>query len=109
RTVEDRTERLGAAVDVVVSEGAGSPAEISLRSEDLVNMHVAEAADAPVLLIGDIERGGVFAHLAGTLELLRPEERARIAGLVINKFRGDAALLKPRLPYLQSPYRLPLL
>jgi adenosylcobyric acid synthase len=94
---------------VVVIEGAGSPAEINLRSQDLVNMHVAAAADAPVLLIGDIERGGVFAHLAGTLELLPPEERARIAGLVINKFRGDATLLKAGLDYLESRYQLPVL
>ena len=109
RTVDDCIAKLRAAFDVVVIEGAGSPAEINLRSQDLVNMHVAEAADAPVLLIGDIERGGVFAHLAGTLELLPPEERALIAGLVINKFRGDMALLKPGLDYLESRYRLPVL
>jgi adenosylcobyric acid synthase len=109
RTVDDCIAKLRAAFDVVVIEGAGSPAEINLRSQDLVNMHVAEAAEAPVLLIGDIERGGVFAHLAGTLELLPPGERARIAGLVINKFRGDAALLKPGLDYLESRYRLPVL
>src|SRR5262249_55504444 len=109
RTVDDCIAKLRAAFDVVVIEGAGSPAEINLRSQDLVNMHVAVAADAPVLLIGDIERGGVFAHLAGTLELLRPEERARIAGLVINKFRGDPALLKPGLEFLESRYRLPVL
>jgi len=109
RTVDDCIAKLRAAFDVVVIEGAGSPAEINLRSQDLVNMHVAAAADAPVLLIGDIERGGVFAHLAGTLELLPPEERARIAGLVINKFRGDAALLKAGLDYLESRYQLPVL
>jgi adenosylcobyric acid synthase len=108
-TVDDCIAKLRAAFDVVVIEGAGSPAEINLRSQDLVNMHVAAAADAPVLLIGDIERGGVFAHLAGTLELLPQEERGRIAGLVINKFRGDAALLKPGLDYLESRYRLPVL
>jgi adenosylcobyric acid synthase len=109
RTVDDCIEKLRSAFDVVVIEGAGSPAEINLRSQDLVNMHVAEAAEAPVLLIGDIERGGVFAHLAGTLELLPPGERARIAGLVINKFRGDATLLKPGLDYLESRYQLPIL
>ena len=109
RTVDDCIAKLRAAFDVVVIEGAGSPAEINLRSQDLVNMHAAEAAHAPVLLIGDIERGGVFAHLAGTMELLPPEERARVAGLVINKFRGDAALLKPGLDYLESRYRLPVL
>jgi adenosylcobyric acid synthase len=109
RTVDDCIAKLRAAFDVVVIEGAGSPAEINLRSQDLVNMHVAEVAEAPVLLIGDIERGGVFAHLAGTLELLPPAERARIAGLVINKFRGDAALLKPGLDFLESRYQLPIL
>jgi adenosylcobyric acid synthase len=109
RTVDDCIAKLRAAFDVVVIEGAGSPAEINLRSQDLVNMHVAAAAEAPVLLIGDIDRGGVFAHLAGTLELLMPEERARIAGLVINKFRGDAALLKAGLDYLESRYQLPVL
>src|SRR5215469_12331623 len=107
--VDGSLAKLRAAFDVVVIEGAGSPAEINLRAQDLANMHVAAAADAPVLLVGDIERGGVFAHLAGTLELLAREERARIGGLVINKFRGDTALLKPGLDYLESRYQLPIL
>jgi adenosylcobyric acid synthase len=106
--VDDCIARLRREFEVVVIEGAGSPAEINLHSQDLVNMHVAEAAEAPVLLVGDIDRGGVFAHLVGTMELLEARERRRIAGFVINKFRGDRALLKPGLDYLEARCGVPV-
>src|SRR3954470_14296500 len=85
--------RLRASHDLVVIEGAGSPAEINLRDKDLVNMFVAGVADAPVLLVGDIDKGGVFAAFVGTMELLLPHERARVGAFVVNKFRGDVRLL----------------
>lgn len=86
--------------DVIIAEGAGSPAEINLRANDIANMGFAEAIDCPVLLVGDIERGGVFAQLVGTLELLSETERQRTRGFVINRFRGDIALLEPGLDWL---------
>lgn len=100
RVVRETYGRLAQAYEVVVIEGAGSPAEINLRDRDVVNMPVAQIADAPVLLVGDIDKGGVFAALVGTVELLEPAERERVAGFVINKFRGDKTLLTPGLDFL---------
>jgi adenosylcobyric acid synthase len=94
--------RLGEQYPVIMVEGAGSPAEINLRANDIANMGFAEAVDCPVLLVADINRGGVFAHLVGTLELLSPSEQARVKGFVINRFRGDIALLKPGLDWLEA-------
>jgi adenosylcobyric acid synthase len=93
---------LRARYDVVVCEGAGSPAEINLRAADIANMGLAQAADLPVLVVGDIDRGGVLAHLFGTLAVLDPADQARIAGFVVNKFRGDPALLAPGLDQLAA-------
>ena len=92
---------LAETVDIIVIEGAGSPAEINLKADDIVNMGLARLVDAPVLLAGDIDRGGVFAQLYGTVALLEPEERARIKGLLINKFRGDVEILRPGLAMLE--------
>jgi adenosylcobyric acid synthase len=95
--------------DRLVIEGAGSPAEINLNDRELVNMRVARMANAPVVLIGDIERGGVFASLVGTLQLLEKEDRQRIIGVIINKFRGDLALLKPGLDWFEQYTGVPVL
>ncbi|GAB7533065.1 cobyric acid synthase [Pseudomonas sp. 3A(2025)] len=95
-------QRLSEHYQVVMVEGAGSPAEINLRENDIANMGFAEVVDCPVLLIADINRGGVFAHLVGTLELLSPSEQARVKGFVINRFRGDIALLQPGLDWLEQ-------
>ncbi|MGM0702585.1 MAG: cobyric acid synthase [Pseudomonadota bacterium] len=93
-------EALSKRFDVIIAEGAGSPAEINLRENDIANMGFAEMVDCPVLLVGDIDRGGVFAQLVGTLALLSESERARTKGFVINRFRGDLALLEPGLAWL---------
>ena len=102
-------ESLAAEYDIIVIEGAGSPAEINLRQDDIVNMGMARRANAPVLLCGDIDRGGVFASLYGTVKLLEPDEQARIKGLIINKFRGDVDILRPGLGELERLSGKPVL
>ncbi len=100
--VRESYEVLASQYDVVILEGAGSPAEINLKQHDIANMRMAAMADARCLLVGDIDRGGVFASLLGTLELLEPEERERVCGFVINKFRGDASLLEPGIRLIED-------
>ncbi|MDR6878434.1 cobyric acid synthase [Bacillus sp. 3255] len=107
--VKESLSRLRCAYDIVVLEGAGSPAEVNLKDRDIVNMRLAAWADAPVILVADIDRGGVFASIVGTLEILTPEERERVQGFVINKFRGDVSLLKPGLDWLEERTGKPVL
>lgn len=106
--VESTYSKLDAENDIVVIEGAGSPAEINLRKDDIVNMGMAEIADAPVLLVTDIDRGGAFAALYGTVMLLEPHERERIKGLVINKFRGDVTLLDSGIEIIEEKLGIPV-
>jgi len=109
RAIVESYDRLAGLYEAVVLEGAGSPAEINLKANDLVNMRMAAHADAAVVLVADIERGGVFAQLIGTWELLEPEERERVAGFVINKFRGDTSLLRSGLEYVEKRTGRPVL
>lgn len=106
--IQKAFHKLSKEYDIIVIEGAGSPAEINLKQDDIVNMGMARLADAPVLLVGDIDRGGVFAQLYGTVMLLEPEERARIAGLVVNKFRGDKTILDPGLLMIEEKLHIPV-
>lgn len=109
KAVLESHQRLSAKYQMIVVEGAGSPAEINLRDGDIANMGFAEAVDCPVLLVADIDRGGVFAHLVGTLALLSDSEQARVQGFIINRFRGDIALLQSGLDWLEARTGKPVL
>jgi hypothetical protein len=109
QAVLESWQRLCAQYDCLLVEGAGSPAEINLRDRDIANMGFAEAVDCPVILIADIDRGGVFAHLCGTLDLLSASEQARVKGFVINRFRGDIGLLESGLRWLEERTGKPVL
>ncbi len=107
--IEESFARLAAAYDFVVIEGAGSIAEINLKAHDIANLRVAKMAGCPVILVADIDRGGVFAQIVGTIELLEPDERAMIRGIIINKFRGDASLLASGISFIEQRCGIPLL
>ncbi|NET35695.1 MAG: cobyric acid synthase CobQ [Cyanothece sp. SIO1E1] len=109
QTIRESLKRLGEEFDLLICEGAGSPAEINLKHRDLTNMRVAKHLQAPTILVADIDRGGVFAHIVGTLELLEPEERDLIKGIVINKFRGQKSLLDPGLEWLKERTGIPVI
>ncbi len=109
RTIQESLQHLATEFDLIVCEGAGSPAEINLKHRDLTNMRVAKYLNAPTLLVVDIDRGGAFAHVVGTLELLDPDERALIRGVVINKFRGQRSLLEPGITWLEERTGIPVL
>lgn len=106
--IREAYRSLSRRFDLILIEGAGSPAEINLKRHDIVNMRVAEMADAPVLLVGDIDRGGMFASLVGTMDLLTRSERERVAGFLFNKFRGDPSLLTEGIDYLQKRFHRPV-
>lgn len=109
QAIQESLTRLAAEFDLIVCEGAGSPAEINLKHRDLTNMRVARYLNANTLLVVDIDRGGAFAHVVGTLELLEPEERNLIKGVVINKFRGQRSLLDSGIKWLEEYTKIPVL
>ncbi len=109
RAIEESLQHLSSEYDLLVCEGAGSPAEINLKHRDLTNMRVAKHLNAATILVVDIDRGGAFAHVVGTLELLEPEERALIKGIVINKFRGQRSILEPGVKWLEERIGIPVL
>ncbi|MGQ7279770.1 cobyric acid synthase [Brevibacillus thermoruber] len=109
RVIREAYGRLAAAYERIVIEGAGSPAEVNLNDRELVNMRVARLVNAPVILVADIERGGVFASLVGTLQLLEPQDRERVIGVIINRFRGDLSLLQPGLDWFEQYTGKPVL
>jgi adenosylcobyric acid synthase len=109
QAIKESLQYLGGEFDLIVCEGAGSPAEINLKHRDLTNMRVAKYLNAPTLLVVDIDRGGAFAHVVGTLELLDPDERALIRGVVINKFRGQRSLLEPGISWLEERTGIPVI
>lgn len=109
QAIEESLNRLGEEFDLLICEGAGSPAEINLKHRDLTNMRIAKRLNAPTILVVDIDRGGAFAHVVGTLELLDPEERSLIKGVVINKFRGHRSLLQSGITWLQEHTGIPVI
>ena len=109
QAIQESLKRLGEEFDLLVCEGAGSPAEVNLKHRDLTNMRIAKHLQAPTILIVDIDRGGAFAHVIGTLELLEPEERALIKGVVINKFRGQRSLLQSGVEWLEERTGIPVI
>jgi adenosylcobyric acid synthase len=109
QAIQESLARLSQEFDLLICEGAGSPAEINLKHRDLANMRIASYLESPTILIADIDRGGVFAHIVGTLELLEPEERALIKGIVINKFRGQRSILQPGIDWLEARTGIPVI
>lgn len=109
QAIQESLARLSQEFDLIICEGAGSPAEINLKHRDLANMRIASYLKSPTILIADIDRGGVFAHIVGTLELLEPEERALIKGIVINKFRGQKSILQPGIDWLEERTGIPVI
>ena len=107
--VEESLNKLKSEFEVIVIEGAGSPAEVNLQATEIVNMRIARMADCPVLLVADIDKGGALASVVGTLELLAPADRARVAGVIINKFRGDVRLFQPAVDFLEAKTGIPVL